>query len=206
MSLRKALAFAAAILTLSFGAAAQQTYGTLTPPQPTDSPGKIEVVEFFWYGCPHCYALEPSVNAWLKTKPADVVFKRVPAAPNPGWAQMANIYYTLEAMGLLEQNHSKVFDAIHKDGKNLMNDKIRNEWLVKNNIDPAKFEAVSKSFSVDSKVKRAVQLTSAYKVDGVPRIFVNGKYYAAPEFSGEDKMFPVVDQLIAMARKEGGGK
>jgi thiol:disulfide interchange protein DsbA len=204
MSLRKALASATALFALSFGAAAQQTYATLSPVQPNDSPGKIEVVEFFWYGCPHCYALEPSVNAWLKTKPADVVFKRVPAAPNAGWASAAAIYYTLETMGILEQNHAKVFDAIHKDGKNLGNEKIRDEWLAKNGIDVAKFEAVLKSFSVDSKVKRAVQLTSAYKVDGVPRVFVNGKYYTAPEFVGQDRIFATVDQLIAMARKEGG--
>jgi thiol:disulfide interchange protein DsbA len=206
MSLRKALAFFTALVALSFGAAAQQqqSYATLSPPQPTESAGKIEVVEFFWYGCPHCYALEPTVNAWLKTKPADVVFKRVPAAPNAGWAQLASVYYTLETMGLLEQYHSKVFDAIHKEGKNLMNDKIRTEWLTKNGIDAAKFDAVQKSFSVDSKVKRAAQLTAAYKVDGVPRIFVNGKYYTAPEFVGQDGIFPTVDKLIAMARKDNG--
>ena len=206
MSLRKALAYAAAAFTLLLGAAAQaqQPYQRLDPPQPTDGGGKIEVIEFFWYGCPHCYALEPSVNAWVKNKPADVVFKRVPAVPNEQWASTASIFYTLEAMGLLDQYHGKVFDAMHKDNKNLGNKKIREEWLKANGIDVAKYEEVEKSFSVASKLQRARQLTGAYKVDGVPRIFVNGKYYTAGEFAGgADKIFPVVDQLVAMERKGG---
>ena len=208
MSLRKALALAASLAVLAFGAAAQapqQPYQVLSPPQPTEGGGKIEVIEFFWYGCPHCYTLEPAVNAWVKAAPKDVAFKRVPAVPSEQWGLLAYVYYTLEGMGLLEQYHSKVFDAVHKDSLNLGNRKIRETWLAKNGIDVAKYNEMEKSFSVASKVKRAAQLTAAYRVDGVPRVFVNGKYFTAPEFAGSmDRIFPIVDQLVAMARKENG--
>lgn len=206
MSFRKALALAASLLTLAFAAfaqAPQQPYAVLSPAQPTDGGGKIEVVEFFWYGCPHCYSLEADVNAWLKKAPKDVVFKRVPAVPNEQWAQSAVLYYTLEAMGVLDQYHAKVFDAFHKENQNLANKRIREEWLKKNGIDVAKYNEVEKSFSVATKMQRAKQMTANYKVDGVPRVFVNGKYYTAAEFAGSNsRIFTVVDQLIAMARKE----
>ncbi len=205
MSFRKALALAASLLALALGAAAQapQPYQVLNPPQPTEAGGKIEVIEFFWYGCPHCYTLEPEVNKWLKTMPKDVVFKRIPAFPNDNWGQAAQIYYTLEAMGLLEQNHQKVFDAFHKENKNLANRRIREEWLKANGIDVAKYNEMEKSFSVSSKLQRAKQLTANYRVDGVPRIYVNGKYFTAAEFAGSnERIFAVVEQLVAMARKE----
>ena len=201
MSFRKAFAAAAALLMLAFGASAQP-YAMLNPPQPTEGGGKIEVTEFFWYGCPHCYHLEPALNAWLKAAPKDVVFKRVPAVPSGSWESLAVMYYTLEAMGLLDKYHDKVFDAIHKDNENLANKNIRDKWLAKNGIDPKKFEDVEKSFSVVTKVQRAKQLTQAYKVDGVPRIFVNGKYYTGPEQAGgaDERMMAAVNQMITAAR------
>ena len=209
MTLRKLLALAAATLCFSApGAFAQQagTYATLTPPQPPDGGGKIEVIEFFWYGCPHCYAMEPAVNQWLKTLPPDVVFKRVPAAPSDAWGEMARVYYTLEAMNLLGEFHQRVFDAIHRDKVNLGNKKTRDEWLSKHGVDPAKYAEAEKSFTVATKMQRAKQLTYAYKVDSVPRVFVNGKYYTAAELAGGGaNIFPVVDQLVALSRKEKGG-
>jgi len=206
MSLRKAFLAIAALTFIALGSATAQTpqpYALLQPPQPTEGGGKIEVIEFFWYGCPHCYALEPSVNAWVKAAPKDIVFKRVPAAPSASWGEMARVFYTLEAMGLLEQYHQKVFDAMHRDNVNLANKRLRDEWLAKNGIDPAKYNEMEKSFSVASKVARAQQLTQAYKVDSVPRIVVNGKYYtSAEQAGGAAQVFPVVDQIVAMARKE----
>lgn len=206
MSLRKTIALAASLLVLAFGAFAQapaKPYALLTPAQSTDGSGKIEVVEFFWYGCPHCYSLEADVNAWLKKAPKDVVFKRVPAAPNPQWEQSALLYYTLEAMGLLDQYHAKVFDAFHKENKNLGNQRIREEWMKANGIDVAKYNEVAKSFSVATKMQRAKQMTANYKVDGVPRLFVNGKYYTEAALAGgNSRIFAVVDQLVDMARKE----
>ena len=204
MKLSKLLALAAATLGLAaFTAAAQQqNYAKLEPQQPTDGSGKIEVIEFFWYGCPHCYALEPELVAWLKKLPPDVEFKRVPA-PMGGWQEGAKIYYTLEVMGVLPQYHEKVFDAIHKEQVNLFNARQREQWLSKNGIDPAKYAAAEKSFSVDTRLKRAMQLAQQYKLDGVPRIVVAGKYYTSSEQAGgAAKVFPVVDQLIDMVRKE----
>jgi thiol:disulfide interchange protein DsbA len=204
MTLRNILAVAAATLGLAaFSAAAQQAnYGKLEPQQPTDGSGKIEVIEFFWYGCPHCYALEPAVNNWVKGAPKDVVFKRIPATTG-GWEELARVYYTLETMNLLEQYHQKVFDAVHKDRLNLGNKKVREEWLAKNGIDPAKYAETEKSFTVATKLQRSKQLTYAYKVDSVPRVFVNGKYYTGAELAGSQaNIFTVVDQLIAMSRRE----
>src|SRR5260221_10355284 len=205
MFLRKAFSLAAAVFAFcAAGAFAQLApYAPLNPPQPTDSPGKIEVVEFFWYGCPHCYSMEPAVNAWLKTMPKDVVFKRVPAYPSESWGPMVSMYYTLEAMGLLDPFHAKVFDAIHKQNVNLNSKAKRDEWLKANGIDPAKFAEVEKSFSVSTKVARARQLTQGYKVDSVPRFVVNGKYVTSGEQAGgNEKIFPTIDQMIAVVRKD----
>lgn len=208
MSLRKMLAALAALAALAGFAHAQQNppYAPITPPQAAEGGGKIEVIEFFWYGCPHCYNLEPEVAEWVKKAPPDVVFKRVPAIPNDAWAQTARVYYTLEAMNLLGSHHMKVFDAIHRDRVNLNNPKVREEWLGKNGVDVAKYKEMEKSFSVETKLQRAKQLTAAYRVDGVPRIAVDGRWYTAAEFTGgNNRVFPVVDQLVAMARKDKGG-
>jgi thiol:disulfide interchange protein DsbA len=203
MSLRHWFKHAAAAASFAAAGAFAQPYEPINPPQPTEGGGKIEVIEFFWYGCPHCYSLEPSVNAWLKNAPKDVVFKRVPAVPSDAWGEMAKIFYTLEAMGVLDKYHPLVFDAIHKSQVNLNNKKIRDEWLAKNGIDVAKYAEVEKSFSVATKMNRAKQLTYAYKVDTVPRVAVNGKYnVTAEKAGGVERVFPVVDQLIGMARKE----
>ena len=205
MSFRKVLSLIVATFAFAATSATAQLapYAPLNPPQPTDGAGKIEVIEFFWYGCPHCYSMEPAVNAWLKTLPKDVVFKRVAAFPSESWGPMVSMYYTLEAMGLLEQYHGKVFDAIHKQNVNLNNKSKRDEWLKANGIDPAKFAEVEKSFSVAAKVARARQMTQSYKVDSVPRFVVNGKYVTSGEQAGgNEKIFPTIDQIIAVVRKE----
>ncbi len=206
MSVRKAVSILTAAFALFAGAAlAQQAtpYALISPPQAPEGGGKVEVLEFFWYGCPHCYTLEPEVAEWAKKAPADVVFRRVPAVPNDAWGAAAQIFYTLEAMNLLGTHHIKVFDALHRDRVNLNNKKIREEWLAKNGVDVAKYNEMEKSFSVSTKLQRAKQLTQAYKVDGVPRITVNGKWYTAAELAGgNNRIFPVVDQLVGMARSE----
>jgi thiol:disulfide interchange protein DsbA len=207
MSLRKALSLFTAVLAFAASAAWAQSpaspYTLLNPPQPSEGGGKVEVIEFFWYGCPHCYTIEPAVVAWLKTAPKDVVFKRVPAYPSDAWGAMASMYYTLEAMGILEQYHSKVFDAMHKQNVNLSNKGKRDEWLKANGIDPAKYAEVEKSFTVNTKIARARQMTQGYKVDSVPRFIVNGKYVVSAESAGgNEKIFPAVDMAIAAARKE----
>ena len=156
--------FFAALLALPLGAAAQQqfAYSEVNPPQPIDTKGKIEVVEFFWYGCPHCYNLEPHIEAWLKKLPPDVEFRRIPAVFNQRWAHDAAIYYTLESMGLLDKLHRPLFDAIHKDRLQTDNQVALSEWLQRQGVDPKKFMDAMKSFGVQSKTKRALQQTVAY--------------------------------------------
>jgi thiol:disulfide interchange protein DsbA len=204
MSLRQRLMLTAASFAFAAaGALAQQPWQQLNPAQPTESGGKVEVIEFFWYGCPHCYTLEPAVVSWTKKMPQDVVFKRVPALPSDSWGEGARMFYTLEAMGKLDEMHQKVFDAIHKQNVNMSNKKMRDEWLQKNGIDPAKYAEVEKSFTVASKVSRAKQMTYAYRVESVPRVVVNGKYVVTAEQAGSiDRVFQIVDQLIGMSRKE----
>lgn len=208
MSLRSVLAAAGAIAFSAATAFAQavpgQEYARLNPPQPTEGGGMVEVTEFFWYGCGHCYALEPFIEKWAASLPKDVVFKRVPAIPSDSWGQTAVIFFTLEAMGILDKYHRKVFDAIHQDNVILTNRKVRDEWLTKQGVDLAKFLEVEKSFSVVTRMNRAKQLTAAYKVDGVPMIFVNGRYVTSNTHTGGNigRVMAVVDQLIAMARKE----
>ena len=199
--------FASALASLAFvaaGASAQQAeFSLVNPPQPTEGGGKIEVIEFFWYGCPHCSRLEPFIQKWLTTLPKDVVFKRVHALPSDSWLAAATLFYTLEAMGQVDKLHSKVFEAIHDQGVNLNLPATRDAWLAKNGIDPIKANEVAKSFSVQSKLTRAKQMTQAYKVDGVPMLFVNGKYMTTNGHAGgEQGIMPIVNKLIDKARKE----
>jgi thiol:disulfide interchange protein DsbA len=203
MSLPHRLWLAAAALAFAAAGASAQPFQQLNPPQPTQSGGKVEVIEFFWYGCPHCFTLEPAVASWRKNAPPDVVFKGVHALPSESWAEHARLFYTLEAMGKLEEYHQKVFDAIHKSNVNLANKKIRDDWLQKNGIDPAKYAEMEKSFSVATNMNRAKQLTYAYKVDSVPRVTVNGKYVVTMEGAGSiERVFQIVDQLVGQARKD----
>ena len=200
---RTFLSLAAAFGLAVSGAALAQPFTTLSPPQPTE-PGKVEVIEFFWYACPHCYTLEPAVVAWSRNAPQDVVFKRMPAASG-SWDKLASVYFTLEAMGILDQYHGKVFEAIHRQNIQLGQPAVREEWLKKQGIDVAKYKDVEKSFAVMTKVQRAKQMSASYKVENVPMIVVDGKYIiTAGSAGGQEKIFQAVDQAIAAARREKG--
>lgn len=212
--LKRLLIAVLALSFVAFGAHAQQgkppqegiDFLTLNPAQPTDSGGKIEVTEFFWYRCPHCFSLEPVLEPWVKKLPRDAQFKRVPAIFNNEWALDGRIFYTLEAIGEVERVHSKLFDAIHNGGgvrlKGEAYVKWIAEWLRKNGVDMAKYDAAYRSFSVDTKLKRAAQMTQAYKIDGVPAIAVQGRWVATAAMSGErNAMLRVSDFLIGEARK-----
>ena len=175
----------------------QPAYIELNPPQPVETNDKIEVLEFFWYGCIHCYNLEPKIETWLKTLPKDVEFRRVPAVFNERWAHDASIFYTFEALGLLEKLHRPFFDAIHRDRLRTDRAGELNEWLQKQGVDPKKFEATARSFGVQSKTKRAVRLTTAYKIDGTPAMAVHGRYTVP---AGE-AILDTVNRLVAAIRK-----
>jgi thiol:disulfide interchange protein DsbA len=180
-------------------AAAQQPRGVieLNPPRTVESTGKIEVLEFFWYGCIHCYNLEPRIETWLKKLPADVEFRRVPAVFNERWAHDAAIFYAFEAMGLLDKLHKPFFDAIHRDRLRTDHAPALNQWLEKQGVDLKKFEATVKSFGVQSKTRRAVRMTADYKIDGTPAMAVHGRYTVP---SG-DTMLDTVNELVAAVRK-----
>lgn len=169
----------------------------LNPPQPVESANKIEVLEFFWYGCIHCYNLEPKIETWLKTLPKDVEFRRVPAVFNDRWAHDASIFYTFEALGVLDKLHRPFFDAIHRD--RLRTDKWPelSGWLEKQGVDPKKFETTARSFGVQSRTKRAVRLTTDYKIDGTPAMAVHGRYTVP----ASDAIIDTVNQLVAAIRK-----
>jgi thiol:disulfide interchange protein DsbA len=196
--------FVAVLLALPLGAAGQDfQYGEINPPQPVEAKGKVEVIEFFWYGCPHCYTLEPHIEAWLKKLPPDVEFRRVPAVFNQRWGHDAAIYYTLESMGLVDKLHRPLFDAIHKDNLRTDNQAALNEWLQKHGVDPKKFADTLKSFGVQSKTRRAVQQTLAYKIDGTPAMAVAGRYtVSAQQGRTQQGMLEAVDSLVAKVRKE----
>jgi thiol:disulfide interchange protein DsbA len=174
-------------------------YIELNPPLPVETGGKIEVLEMFWYGCIHCYNLEPALEGWVKKLPSDVQFRRMPAIfNNPQMALDASIFYAFEALGVASKLHRPFFDAIHRDHLRTNNNQALNEWLQKNGVDPKKFDETLKSFGVQSKTKRAAQLTAAYKIDGTPAMAVNGRYTV----SAGDGLFNTVNTLIDTVRKQ----
>lgn len=170
----------------------------LPTPIATDATGKIEVVEFFWYGCPHCYALEPTIDKWVKEQPKDVEFRRVPAAFNEQWAIAGRVYYALESLGQLDRLHKPLFEAIHKDGLRITNPQALAQWLEKNGVDVKKFSDAEKSFAVESKMKRARALLEQTRIDGVPALMVNGKYIVP----ASQNIITSTNRLIAMERAQ----
>ncbi len=182
-------------------------YRLINPPQPTDGSKKIEVVEFFYYGCPHCYEMEPALKNWLKRKPADVEFRQQPAVFRENWIPLTKTYFALDALGLLPKLSDKVYSAVHDEGLGLSDEALMSKWIGQQGVDPVKFSETYRSFAVQNSVQRAIQVTRDYQVKGTPSIAVAGKYITSPSMTGGfDRFFEVVDQLIEMARKEAGGK
>lgn len=180
-------------------------YLELNPPQPTEAAGKIEVIEFFWYGCPHCYAFEPVLNPWIKKLPRDVVFRRVPAIFNEQWGVAARVFYTLEAVGETARLHTALFDAIHKENLRITDESAMAVWLGKNGVDVDKYKAAYRSFGVESRIKRAQQMTNAYRIDGVPAMAVQGRYVlSASVISDRQELLNATEQAIRMAMKPSG--
>ena len=167
------------------------------------SAGKIEVVEFFWYGCPHCHVFEPTLDAWQKKLPADVAFRRVPVAfRDEPFTTHQRIYFTLEAMELLDTVHRKVFSAIHTDRARMEKLPEIVTFMSRNGVDTAKFTEVFNSFSVQTKTRQAKQLAEAYRIDGVPTIGVQGRYYTSLSLAGSpERALAVADYLIQRSRK-----
>jgi thiol:disulfide interchange protein DsbA len=182
-------------------------YSEVSPAQPVETPGKIEVIEFFWYGCPHCYALEPLIERWIPQLPADAEFRRVPAVLNPQWGNEAVVFYAFEALNVLPRLHRPFFDALHRDHLKVRDATAMHEWLQKQGVDVKRYEEAAKSFGVQSKVRRAAQLSAAYRIDGTPAFAVNGRYtVSAEQGRTQQGMLAIVDSLIGIARKGAAAK
>lgn len=166
------------------------------------APGKVEVVEFFWYACPHCNAFEPRLEAWLKVLPRDVSFRRVPVAFRDTFVPQQRLYYALEAMGKAEEFQTRVFSAIHVQKMALDTQDTIVPWVEKQGLDKAKFLEHYNSFGVSTKVRKAKQLQDAYKIDGVPSLGIAGRYYTDGTLAKNmDRALQVTEFLIAEARR-----
>ncbi|WP_114639312.1 thiol:disulfide interchange protein DsbA/DsbL [Polynucleobacter necessarius] len=178
-------------------------YRILPVPQPVETKGKVEVIEFFWYGCPHCYDFEPELSSWVKRQPKDVVFKRVPVAFRDDFLPHSQLFYTLEAMGKGDALNEKVMYAMHKENKRLLAESEIADWAASQGIDRNTFLATYRSFAVVSKARNARQLSEAYRIDGVPTIVMQGKYVTSPSIAGtKAKAITVMDYLEEKIRKD----
>lgn len=178
-------------------------YDVLPEAMPVEVPGKQEVIEFFWYRCPHCEEIQPQVKAWRAKLPKDVVFRTI----HVNWGGRndmeahAKIYLTLKAMGVLEAQHDAVFDAIFKDNIELRDDAKLYDWAAKRGLDRAKFESIYKSFGIQSQFGQLQKMTTDYRIDGTPTFIVNGKFKTSPAKVGsETRVFTVIDELLAQGR------
>ncbi len=190
------------LLCLSLLAHAEEGYELLNPPQPVQNTDKIEVIEFFWYGCPHCYSLEPAMVAWLKTKPANVEFIRQPAVFSDLWGKHAKAYFTAEALGVLDKVHADLFDAIQNKGQKLTSEDDLAKFFAAHGVKDEDFRAAYSSFSVDAKLRQAESIAPRYGISGVPTLIVNGKYkVTAKSAKSQENMLNVTNQLIQQASK-----
>ena len=178
-------------------------YLPLNPPAPVEAPaGKVEVLEFFWYSCPHCNAFEPVLVAWIKKLPKDVFFRRVPVAFREEYVSQQRLYYTLEALGLVDKLHAKVFAAIHAEKQKLSDADSITAWIGKQGVDMAKFSQQFNSFGVLTKASKARNLQDSYQIQGVPSLGVAGRYYVDGELAHNsmETALKIVEALVATVR------
>ncbi|MEW5756753.1 MAG: thiol:disulfide interchange protein DsbA/DsbL [Pseudomonadota bacterium] len=178
-------------------------YEVLSNPVPTNTGNKIEVLEFFWYGCPHCYNFEPVLKRWQETMPSDVELIKQPAIFRPEWDLQARAYFAGQALGVLDKSHDAMFTAMHEMRKPLNTEAQILEVFKGIGVSEADFARAFKSFAVESKVRRARELHKTYGVDSVPNVIVGGKYRTNASLAGENKnVIKVVDFLIKKVRAE----
>jgi thiol:disulfide interchange protein DsbA len=180
-----------------------RNYLRLKSPVPVESGPKIEVIEFFSYGCPHCAELEPYIDGWLAKLPPDVQFRRVPVFFQDRWINLGKIYYTLEAMGEEQKLSPDVFKAIHGQNLSLWNDKSFFDWAAGKGLDRKRVEEIFGSFAINGKVNRAKQIAQNYNIQSVPTVVVDGKFVTASDRVGTHAHLPAaIDELVAKARAE----
>ena len=178
-------------------------YQSIVPEQPTQTGDKIEVLEVFWYGCPHCNEFEPYVATWLSKKAEDVEFRRLPATFKDIWTLHAKAFYTAEALGVLDKVHSPFFKALHEQNRSLNDQAALAEFFAEQGVKKEDFEKTFNSFSVDSKVRQATYMLIQYKITGVPAVVENGKYLTSGGMAGNyDELLKVIDFLVEKERKK----
>lgn len=214
MCIRKALAVCATLLLFAFAAGGPPAYAQsapqsgkdyvrLDPARPVSSGDKIEVIEFFYYGCPICYELEPALARWYFNSPGSVELRRVPALSSDNWDHFAKFFYALEAVGQLGRLHWPVYDQFHFDGVKLNEEATMANWVAKNGVDKDKFLAIYRSPEVQAKLGAARQMIQTYDIKGVPSFVVDGKYVTSARMTGSTReLMQVVAQLVELARKE----
>ncbi len=181
---------------------AEQGYQSISPAQPTRNPDKVEVIEFFWYGCPSCYRLEPTLNEWLKNKPDNVEFIRQPAIFSQVWGDHAKAFFTAEALGVVEKVHADLFDAIQNKKQALRTEDQLAQFFAKHGVSAADFRNAYNSFLVDAKMRKAKSMAPRYGITGVPALVINGKYKTSAQLAKSyENMVKVVDSLIAQESK-----
>jgi len=192
------------LLCFAMLARAEEGYEVLKPTQPVQHPEKVEVIEFFWYGCPHCYHLEPAVERWLKTKPANVEFIRQPAVFSEVWGQHAKAFFTAEALGVSEKVHADFFDAVQNKKQKLVTEEELLKFFTDHGVKAEDFHNAYNSFGVYTKLRQAEGMGERYGITGVPSLIINGKYrVTGTTAKSQDNMFTVTDQLI---KQESQGK
>ena len=178
-------------------------YEKLATVQPTQDLSKVEVIEFFWYGCPHCYRLEPVLDKWLKTKPENVTFIRQPAAFNPVWAAHAKAYFTAKVLGVADKLHADFFDAIQVEKQKLRSEEQLAEFFTAHGISKIDFHNAYNSFPVDTQMRKAKAMPQLYGITGVPAIIINGKYKTSGPIAGShENMIKVLNTLIKQESKK----
>jgi thiol:disulfide interchange protein DsbA len=178
-------------------------YNKLERPLVSDAgTGKIEVIEFFWYSCPHCNAFEPTFANWTKSASKDLVIRRMPVAFNDSFAPQQRLFFALEALNLLETLHAKVFTAVHVEKQALNTEASIQAWVEKQGVDKTKFAEAYKSFGMTSKLRRAVQLQNEFKVEGVPSLGIAGRFYTDGSMAGSmERALQVTEALLAQVRQ-----
>lgn len=174
-------------------------YKKLKSPEPTSDSSKVEVIEVFWYGCPHCYRFQPYIQEWLKNKPDNVAYVRMPAILRDDWSLHARAFYTAQTLGVLDKIHEPMFNAIHAEKRYLFSEDALMEFFAEFGVSNDDFRKTFHSFTVDSKVRRAKQMTQRYRIPGTPAVVINGKYLTGPGMAkGFANMIRVINYLVAL--------